>query len=99
MGNRLNVSHGAPQNQASFIVDRGWKSSNSSPLPVEGEVFFLTFPFIDQAFALRTQIVSDMAMFRQQSSGPLLHRPKALSFSSAIVGNYAAAVKAQNGGC
>ena len=53
----------------------------------------------NQAFALRTQIVSDMAMFRQQSSGPLLHRPKALSFSSAIVGNYAAAVKAQNGGC
>src|SRR5439155_10897691 len=49
MGNRLNVSHGAPQNQASFIVDRGWKSSNSSPLPVEGEVFFLIFPFIDQA--------------------------------------------------
>src|SRR5438552_19039451 len=54
MGNRLNVSHGAPQNQASFIVDRGWKSSNSSPLPVEGEVFFLTFPFIDQAIMLRT---------------------------------------------
>src|SRR5205809_2526964 len=52
MGNRLNVSHGAPQNQASFIVDRGWKSSNSSPLPVEGEVFFLTFPFIDQAIAV-----------------------------------------------
>src|SRR5438876_11278372 len=51
MGNRLNVSHGAPQNQASFIVDRGWKSSNSSPLPVEGEVFFLTFPFIDQAIS------------------------------------------------
>src|SRR5438552_15748735 len=57
MGNRLNVSHGAPQNQASFIVDRGWKSSNSSPLPVEGEVFFLTFPFIDQAFALRTRLL------------------------------------------
>src|SRR5438128_8024079 len=56
MGNRLNVSHGAPQNQASFIVDQGWKSSNSSPLPVEGEVFFLTFPFIDQAFTLRTGV-------------------------------------------
>src|SRR5258707_10073242 len=27
-------------------------------LPVEGEVFSLTFPFIDQAFTLRTLIVS-----------------------------------------
>jgi hypothetical protein len=25
-----------------------------SPLPVEGEVFFLTFPFIEQAFTLAT---------------------------------------------
>src|SRR5438552_4268716 len=66
MGNRLNVSHGAPQNQASFIVDRGWKSSNSSPLPVEGEVFFLTFPFIDQAFAL-IDPVSAKAIYRQLS--------------------------------
>jgi hypothetical protein len=37
-----------------FHVPRGWKSSNCSPLPVEGEIFFLTFPFIDQAIALRT---------------------------------------------
>src|SRR5881628_1099947 len=66
MGNRLNVSHGAPQNQASFIVDQGWKSSNSSPLPVEGEVFFLTFPFIDQAFAL-IDPVSAKAIYRQLS--------------------------------
>jgi hypothetical protein len=29
----------------------GWKSSYYSPLPVEGEVFFLTFPFIDQAMS------------------------------------------------
>ena len=27
----------------------GWKSRNSSPIPVLGEIFFLTFPFIDQA--------------------------------------------------
>jgi hypothetical protein len=25
----------------------GWKSSYYSPLPVEGEIFLLTFPFID----------------------------------------------------
>src|SRR5437016_7237914 len=62
MGNRLNVSHGAPQNQASFIVDRGWKSSNSSPLPVEGEVFFLTFPFIDQGDFTQPRITGGIAM-------------------------------------
>ena len=27
----------------------GWKLSYCSPLPVEGEIFFLTSPFIDQA--------------------------------------------------
>src|SRR5262245_13450538 len=32
----------------------GWKSSYYSPLPVEGEIFFLTFPFIDQALSLKT---------------------------------------------
>ena len=42
----------AAQYQASAIAHRGWKSSYSSPLPVWGEVFFLTFPFIDQALAL-----------------------------------------------
>ena len=45
---------GAAQNQASAIAHGGWKSSYSSPLPVEGEIFFLTFPFIDQAISLRT---------------------------------------------
>jgi len=40
---------GAHQKPASFMLVRGWKSSNGSPLPVEGEIFFLTFPFIDQA--------------------------------------------------
>jgi len=39
----------AVPNQASVIAHRGWKSSYSSPLPVEGGIFFLTFPFIDQA--------------------------------------------------
>ena len=45
----------AAQYQASAIAHRGWKSSYSSPLPVWGEVFFLTFPFIDQA-SLRTPV-------------------------------------------
>jgi len=34
--------------------DRGWKSTKVALLPVEGEIFFLTFPFIEQAFTLRT---------------------------------------------
>jgi len=29
----------------------GWKLSYCSPLPVEGEIFFLTSPFIDQALS------------------------------------------------
>jgi len=33
---------------------RGWKSRNSSPLSVDGQVFFLTSPFIEQAIALKT---------------------------------------------
>ena|SRR5215472_2003866 len=33
----------------------GWKSRNSTPLPVLGEIFFLTFPFIDQALTLKIQ--------------------------------------------
>jgi len=32
--------------------DRGWKSTKVALLPVEGEIFFLTFPFIDQALAM-----------------------------------------------
>src|SRR6516164_4027697 len=48
----------AAQNQASAIAHRGWKSSYSSPLPVWGEVFFLTFPFIDQALALKFRFLS-----------------------------------------
>jgi len=31
-----------------------WKSRNSSSLPVEGKVFSLTFPFIEQPLALKT---------------------------------------------
>jgi len=35
-----------------FHRERGWKSRNSSPLSVEGQVFSLTSPFIEQAIAL-----------------------------------------------
>jgi hypothetical protein len=41
------------QHQASFIANRGWKSSDSSPLSVEGELFPLTSPFIEQATTLK----------------------------------------------
>jgi hypothetical protein len=51
-------SLGAAQNQASVIAHRGWKSSYCSPLPVGGEVFFLTFPFIDQALVLTCRFLS-----------------------------------------
>src|ERR1700674_2825107 len=37
----------AHQKHAALIASRGWKSTNSSPLSVEGEVFSLTFPFIE----------------------------------------------------
>jgi hypothetical protein len=53
MENNINQGlSGTHQNQASFMLVGGWKSSNCSPLPVEGEIFSLTFPFIDQAIAL-----------------------------------------------
>jgi len=41
-----------PQNQASCIAGRGWKSRNSSSLPVEGKIFSLTFPFIELTILL-----------------------------------------------
>ena len=37
---------GVHQN-AAFIASMGWKSRNSAPLSVEGQVFSLTFPFIE----------------------------------------------------
>ena len=50
----------------------GWKSSYRSPLPVGGEVFFLTFPFIDQALTLtfpnRGGNLSAIGILRQLTS-------------------------------
>jgi hypothetical protein len=63
----------AHQKYVALIASRGWKSSNSSPLSVEGEVFSLTFPFIEQALALKTPSMgsmSAMAMLRQLSDDP-----------------------------
>src|SRR5215831_1072129 len=52
---------GAHQKPASFMLVQGWKSSNGSPLPVEGEIFFLTFPFIDQALSQSCAFCSPFA--------------------------------------
>src|SRR5439155_24956938 len=42
----------------------GLEGKKSSTLPGEGGIFSLTFPFIDQAFALRTLVVSAKAIQR-----------------------------------
>ena len=52
MENKINQAvRGTPQPSVSR-ARRGWKSRNFSQLPVEGEIFFLTFPFIEQAITL-----------------------------------------------
>ena len=55
---------GVHQN-AAFIASMGWKSRNSAPLSVEGQVFSLTFPFIEQAIARFDLPMSVTAIFRQ----------------------------------
>src|SRR3989442_58780 len=45
---------------------QGLEGKKSSSLPVEGGIFSLTFPFIDQAITLTTRSMSEMAMLRQQ---------------------------------
>src|SRR5580704_3563511 len=63
---------GAAQNQASAIAHRGLEVKAIVPLPVEGEVFFLTFPFIDQAFsqacAASSPFQGDFERYRDLSS-------------------------------
>lgn len=57
----------------------GWKSSYCSPLPVEGEIFFLTSPFIDQAF---TQACAFPSPFRGMVSVVAkINRPVCLHLS------------------
>ena len=65
MGNKINQAVRGTPEPSVFHGRRGWKSSNSSPLPAEGEIFSLTFPFIEQAFALRTGIVSAMGILQR----------------------------------
>jgi hypothetical protein len=55
--NNLNPIPGVRHQTSAFYGDRGWKPRKSSPPPVEGELFSLTFPFIDQAFT--TQSMAD----------------------------------------
>jgi len=40
-----------------LLAPRGWKSRNFSPLPVEGELFSLTFPFY------RTGVITSVRFF------------------------------------
>src|SRR5215813_8882059 len=78
----------ALQRQASFIANRGWKSSNSSPLSVGGELFPLTSPFIEQAIALKTPagtILSAIEISRQLSlayRGMHTHKRRSASIKS-----------------
>jgi len=50
MENKINQAVRGTPAPSVFHARRGWKSSNLSPLPVEGGMFSLTFPLIDQAF-------------------------------------------------
>jgi hypothetical protein len=45
-----------------FYGERGWMSRKFPRLPVEGEVFSLTSPFIDQAFTLKTPSQGSMSV-------------------------------------
>jgi hypothetical protein len=57
MANKINQAVRGTQEASVFHRSGGWKSSNLSPLPVEGEIFSLTFPFIDQAITLKTGLL------------------------------------------
>jgi hypothetical protein len=52
MENKINQAVRGTSEPSVFRGCRGWKSSNFSPLPVEGEIFCLTFPFIEQAIVI-----------------------------------------------
>src|ERR1700730_4487609 len=45
---------GARHLSSVFYGERGWRSRKSPRRPVEGEIFFLTSPLIDQALSLTT---------------------------------------------
>jgi hypothetical protein len=54
MENKINQAVRGTQEPSVFRGRRGCKSSNFSRLPVEGEIFSLTFPFIEHAIVLVT---------------------------------------------
>src|SRR6266571_3896780 len=47
--------------------ERGWMSQIKTAAPGGGRKMFLTSPFIEQAIALTTRSMSEMAMLQQQS--------------------------------
>src|ERR1700732_1503806 len=47
---------GAQHQTRVFYGEGGWKPRKCFPAPVEGGIFCLTFPFIEQAFALKTPL-------------------------------------------
>jgi hypothetical protein len=51
MENKINQALRGTAEPSVFRRGGGWKSSNFSQLPVEGQIFSLTFPLIEQAFA------------------------------------------------
>src|SRR6266478_7696124 len=69
--NNVNPIPGAPHQTSAFYGGRGWKPRKSSPPPVEGELFSLTFPFIDQAF---TQLCAFCSLDRRKESANLCYR-------------------------
>jgi hypothetical protein len=56
-GNAARAVQGQLRTKRLPSLTQGWRSSYRSTLPVEGEIFFLTFPFIEQAIALIDSIV------------------------------------------
>jgi hypothetical protein len=56
--NNVKPIPGARHQTSVFYGQRDWKPRKSSSPPVEGELFPLTFPFIDQAFTLKFQLLS-----------------------------------------
>jgi hypothetical protein len=63
--NNANPSLGAQHQTSVFCGEWGWTSRKSSRPPVASEVFSLTSPYIEQAFALIECSVSAIAIFRQ----------------------------------
>src|SRR5437870_13122970 len=69
MGNRLNVSHGAPQNQASFIVDRAG-SQEKFLSSGRGRNIFLDIPFFRPSDFTQNRVVGEMTIFPNYAQPP-----------------------------